>query len=40
MPIYKKDLTKEMVAEYMGKGMHLDENVLEQLKEFFEKNAE
>ena len=33
------DLTKEMVAEYMGKGMHLDENVLEQLKEFFEKRG-
>ena len=33
------DLTKEMVAEYMGKGMHLDKNVLEQLKEFFEKRG-
>ena len=26
------DLTKEMVAEYMGRGMHLDENVMEQLE--------
>lgn len=33
------DLTKEMVAEYMGKGMHLDKNVLEQLEEFFEKRG-
>ena len=33
------DLTKEMVAEYMGKGMHLDNNVLEQLEEFFEKRG-
>ena len=33
------DLTKEMVAEYMGKGMHLDKIVLEQLEEFFEKRG-
>ena len=33
------DLTKEMVAEYMGRGMHLDESVMEQLEEFFEKRG-
>ena len=31
------DLTKEMVAEYMGRGMYLDANVMDQLNEFFEK---
>lgn len=29
------DLTKEMVAEYMGRGMYLDEKVVEDLKKFF-----
>ena len=33
------DLTKEMVAEYMGRDMYLDEAVLEQLKGFFEKRG-
>ena len=33
------DLTKEMVAEYMGRGMHLDSEVMEQLEEFFEKRG-
>ena len=33
------DLTKEMVAEYMGRDMHLDENVMAQLEEFFEKRG-
>ena len=33
------DLTKEMVAEYMGKNMYLDERVVEQLKGFFEKRG-
>ena len=31
------DLTKEIVAEYMGRGMYLDGNVMEQLKGFFER---
>ena len=30
------DLTKEMVAEYMGRDMYLDREVIEQLKGFFE----
>ncbi|MBQ6440716.1 MAG: competence/damage-inducible protein A [Mogibacterium sp.] len=33
------DLTKEMVAEYMGRNMYLDEEVIEQLKGFFEKRG-
>lgn len=33
------DLTKEMVAEYMGRDMYLDENVMAQLGEFFEKRG-
>ena len=33
------DLTKEMVAEYMGRGMHLDENAMDQLETFFEKRG-
>ena len=33
------DLTKEMVAEYMGRGMYLDEKVMEQLRGFFEKRG-
>ena len=30
------DLTKEMVAEYMGRDLHRDERVIEELKGFFE----
>ncbi len=33
------DLTKEMVAEYMGAGMYLDERVVAELKAFFEKRG-
>ena len=33
------DLTKEMVAEYMGRDMYLDEAVMQQLSEFFEKRG-
>ena len=33
------DLTKEMVAEYMGAGMYLDERVVGELKAFFEKRG-
>ena len=33
------DLTKEMVAEYMCRGMHLDSEVMQQLEEFFEKRG-
>ena len=33
------DLTKEMVAEYMGAGMHLDEKVVADLKGFFERRG-
>ncbi len=33
------DLTKEMVAEYMGRDMYLDPDVIEQLKGFFEKRG-
>ena len=33
------DLTKEMVAEYMGRDMYRDEEVIEQLKGFFEKRG-
>ena len=33
------DLTKEMVAEYMGRGMYFDENVMDQLRGFFEKRG-
>ncbi len=33
------DLTKEMVAEYMGRDMYFDENVMEQLMGFFEKRG-
>ena len=33
------DLTKEMVAELMGRELYLDENVMEQLAGFFEKRG-
>ncbi len=33
------DLTKEMVAEFMGAGMYLDEKVVADLKAFFEKRG-
>lgn len=33
------DLTKEMVAEYMGRDMYLDDAVMEQLAGFFEKRG-
>ena len=33
------DLTKEMVAELMGRDMYFDENVMVQLREFFEKRG-
>ena len=33
------DLTKEMVAELMGRELYLDENVMEQLEGFFEKRG-
>ena len=33
------DLTKEMVAEYMGAEMYLDENVVADLKAFFERRG-
>ena len=33
------DLTKEMVAEYMGRDLYLDDNVMAQLREFFEKRG-
>ena len=33
------DLTKEMVAEYMGVEMYLDDNVVADLKSFFEKRG-
>lgn len=33
------DLTKEMVAEYMGRGMYMDDEVMEQLRGFFEKRG-
>lgn len=33
------DLTKEIVAEYMGAGMYLDEKVIEYLKGYFEKRG-
>ena len=33
------DLTKEMVAEYMGVEMYLDERVVEDLREFFHKRG-
>ena len=33
------DLTKEMVAEYMGRDMYLDKEVIRQLEGFFEKRG-
>lgn len=33
------DLTKEIVAEYMGRGLYRDDEVVEQLKGFFEKRG-
>ena len=33
------DLTKEMVAEYMGADMYMDEKVVEDLREFFHKRG-
>ena len=33
------DLTKETVADYMGRGMYLDDMVMEQLRGFFEKRG-
>lgn len=33
------DLTKEMVAEYMGRDMYLDEHVMDMLAGFFEKRG-
>lgn len=33
------DLTKEIVAEYMGRDMYRDDEVIEQLKGFFEKRG-
>lgn len=33
------DLTKEMVAELMGRDLYLDENVMDQLRGFFEKRG-
>lgn len=33
------DLTKEMVAEYMGADLYMDERVVEELREFFHKRG-